>query len=409
MPGMAVSPARGGITKRLLVMLALLAAVAPFSTDLYLPAFPQIASELDVQASGVQLTLTAFLLGVAGGQLIFGPLSDRFGRFRPLIIGSAICIIAAVAAAAAPSLSALIAARLVQGLSGAASMVIGRAIIADLSVGAASARAFTLMMTIGGVAPVIAPTVGGLLVTGLGWRGVLWVLVGLTALMLAGILAVVPESRPAKTRSAAAGIGRGALMRALKAGRFPGYVLLFGCSFATLMSYISASPFLYQSMMGFSPAVFGALFGANALGMVSCGFMSARLVRRIPARRILSAALPVLVSMVALVFAVVATGVPIVWAAPVIFIAVSSLGFIMGNTTALPLGEVREAAGAGSALLGSTQFVFGAVVSPLTGLAGEHSAWPMAILMLTAAALALALFIFTGRRGAAAEPAPADA
>lgn len=392
----------------LLAVLALLAAVAPISTDLYLPSFPQIGSELGVDASAVQLTLTAFLLGVAGGQLLFGPLSDRFGRRGPLVVGSIICVAAAVVAALAPNITVLILARLVQGISGAAGMVIGRAIISDLTIGAASARAFSLMMTIGGVAPVIAPTAGGILAAGMGWRGVLWVIAALTALMLVASLTLVPETRPASVRvppgTGGTGTGgTGALRAALAAGRFPGYVLLVGCAFATLMAYISASPFLYQSMMGFSPTVFGMFFGLNALGMVTSGYISSRIVRRVAPRRILAVALPILVVMVLIFGIVVVTGAPIRIAVVPIFVTTSSLGFVMGNTTALALAEVRAASGAGSALLGCTQFVFGAVVSPLTGLAGEHSAGPMAAIMCAAAVLALALFVFTGRRG---HPAP---
>ena len=148
----------------LLLTLALLAAFAPIATDLYLPGFPAIARDLAVDASGVQLTLTTFLIGLACGQLVMGPISDRFGRRLPLIASAVLCVAAGALAAAAPHLAVLVVARLIQGLAGAGGMVIGRAIIADLVTGRAAARAFTLMMTVGGVAPVLAPLVGGLLV-----------------------------------------------------------------------------------------------------------------------------------------------------------------------------------------------------------------------------------------------------
>lgn len=170
----ATAPAEK-ISPALLAVLALLAAVAPFATDLYLPAFPQMSLDLATNTTGVQMTLTTFLVGVAVGQLSFGPLSDKYGRKRPLILGSLICLTASAVAAMAPTIGVLIAARFVQGFTGAAGMVIGRAVISDLAKGQAAARAFNLMVIVSGVAPVVAPFLGGLLVESFGWRGVLWV------------------------------------------------------------------------------------------------------------------------------------------------------------------------------------------------------------------------------------------
>ena len=169
------------VSGRLLLVLALLACLAPFATDLYLPAFPTMTEELGTDATRVQLTLTAFLLGTGAGQLIFGPLSDRMGRLRPLLIGTSICVVASVAAALAPTISVLIVARLVQGLSGAAGMVIGRAIISDLATGPTATRALSLMMTVTGVAPAVAPLIGGILTPIIGWRGILWVVAAIVA------------------------------------------------------------------------------------------------------------------------------------------------------------------------------------------------------------------------------------
>ena len=182
------------ITPALLVTLALLSAVAPFATDLYLAAFPTMVSDLHTTATAVQLTLTAFLLGLALGQLIFGPLSDRYGRVRPLVVGAGVCVAASAATVFAPSIDVLIGARLFQGIAGAAGMVIGRAIIADLASGKAAARAFSLMMIVGGVAPVVAPLAGGFLVAPIGWRGALAVILALSTLMLLAVLLVVRET-----------------------------------------------------------------------------------------------------------------------------------------------------------------------------------------------------------------------
>jgi DHA1 family bicyclomycin/chloramphenicol resistance-like MFS transporter len=189
------------ISPWLLVVLALLSAVAPVATDLYLPAFPAMTAELQASATAVQLTLTAFLLGLTFGQLMFGPLSDRLGRRRPLIVGALLCVVASVLAATAPNIGVLIAARFAQGFTGAAGMVIGRAVISDLTSGKTAGRAFSLMMIVGGVAPVIAPFAGGMLVDSLGWRGILWVVCAIAVAMLISIVFVVRESHPEKRRS----------------------------------------------------------------------------------------------------------------------------------------------------------------------------------------------------------------
>ena len=198
----AAAPTRArAITPALLVTLALLSAVAPFATDLYLAAFPAMVTDLHTTATAVQLTLTAFLLGLAAGQLLFGPLSDRFGRVRPLVVGAAVCVLASAATVFAPSIEILIGARFFQGVAGAAGMVIGRAIIADLASGKAAARAFSLMMIVGGVAPVIAPLAGGFLVGPIGWRGALAVILGLSTLMLVAVLLIVRETHTEHRRS----------------------------------------------------------------------------------------------------------------------------------------------------------------------------------------------------------------
>lgn len=380
----------------LLLVLALLSTTGPFATDLYLPAFPQIKTDLGTDATGVQLTLTAFMIGIALGQLSFGALSDRFGRVRPLLVGATVSILASIFAAVAPTLALLVAARFVQGFSAAAGIVIARAIVSDLAAGPASARVFSLMMTVSGIAPVIAPFVGSLLVESLGWRGVFWTLAGLFLLMLASVLAVIRETHPPHRRGTGTGLGQ--LLRVFREGRFVGYVLLFASSFGVLMGYISASPFIYQNMMGLSPVQYGIMFGVNALGLTIAGTISAKVAHRAGPRRMLRAAVPTMLGMALALLAMVLLGVPPLLLAVPIFGAVSTIGFIMGNTTSLALSEVRHVAGSGSAVLGGTQFLLGAMVSPLVGLAGDRSALPLAIVMVASATLALAALIATRER-----------
>ena len=383
------------MTTGLLLVLALLSATGPFATDLYLPSFPAMAGELGASATGVQLTLTAFFLGMGAGQLVFGPLSDRHGRFRPLLLGSAGFVLASAVCALAPTLEVLVAGRLVQGLSASAGVVIARAMVADLTTGATSARTFSLLMTIGGVAPVVAPTVGGFLVEGLGWRGVLWVLAGLALLMFACVAAVAGETHPRSQRSS--GPLLAGLAEVFRNRKFTGYVVLFASSFGVLMAYISASPFVYQNLMGLSASMYGLAFGINAIGLVGAGFVSARLAHRVPPRKTVTVAVSVLLAVSLAILALVALSSPPLLLAVPIFCAASSVGFIMGNTTSLALAEVGMAAGSGSAALGGAQFFMGAVVSPLTGLAGGGSALPLALVMTVCALLAVAALAATRR------------
>jgi DHA1 family bicyclomycin/chloramphenicol resistance-like MFS transporter len=398
------------ITRGLLVVLALLSALAPFATDLYLPAFPRMTVDLATDAAQVQLTLTAFLVGVAAGQLVFGPLSDRWGRRGPLVVGAVLCVAASVVAAVAPNVAVLVAARLVQGLTGAAGMVVGRAIISDLATGRSAARAFSVMMMVGGIAPILAPFVGSLLVGPVGWRGILWVVAALAAAMLVSVLVVVRETLPAARRAGATAPGTSTTAAAEDAGASPlralasraylGNTLAFGFAFAVMMAYISASPFVYQVMIGMSAVTYGVVFGATALGLLVVSAVSARLAATRPARRLLGVGLGLVLAGALALAALVLTGAP-VWLLPVpIFVAVASLGLVLGNATALALAAVPRAAGTGSAVLGALQFALAALVSPLVGLGGERTAVPLAVVMVAAAAVAIGAFLLARPRAA---------
>ncbi len=402
-PGSAES-ARLGVTPLLLVTLGLLTAVAPFATDLYLPAFPEMLVELDTSASAVQGTLTAFLLGLAAGQLAFGPLSDRFGRRVPLIVGTSIYVVASVVTVVAPTIAVLTGARLVQGLAGAAGMVIARAVIADRATGRAAARAFSLMMLVVGVAPVAAPLIGGLLAEALGWRGLLGIVLCLGVLMLVGVLAVVPETLPRNRRDElrrlAATQGSGA--RDLASAVFVGNTLAFGFGFAVMMAYIAASPFVYQEMMGVGPLVYGLGFGANALGLLAMTWVAARLAASVGPVRLVAVGLSAILSGALAFLVLTLSGAPAGWLAVPLFLCVSSLGLVMGNATALALGAVPRAAGTGSAVLGATQFALGAAVAPLVGIGGESTSLPLAIVMVTCASIAVGSFAVAARVAARA-------
>ncbi|MEH3134941.1 MAG: multidrug effflux MFS transporter [Mycolicibacterium neoaurum] len=366
--------------------------MAPFATDLYLPAFPEMVDDLHTSPTTVQLTLTTFLMGLALGQLVFGPLSDRYGRVKPLWIGAAICVGASAIAVFAPTIEVLIAARLAQGLTGAAGMVIGRAIISDLATGRAAARAFSLMMIVGGVAPIIAPLAGGFLVGPLGWRGALAIILVLVALMLITALIVIRETHTEERRTAlrAEKATAGSPLRQLLGRRYIGNVVAFGFAFAVLMAYISASPFVYQTTMGLSAAQYGAVFGVNALGLLLVSALSARLSARTEPHVLAAAGLAVItvagVAVLALAYSDLAAG----WLALPLFAADASMGLIFGTTTALALSAAPRAAGSASAVLGAIQFLLAAAVSPLVSLAGEHTAGPLGIVMVCCSVIACA-------------------
>jgi MFS transporter, DHA1 family, multidrug resistance protein len=384
------------ITAGLLVTLALLSAVAPFATDLYLPAFPQMVIDLHTSPTNVQLTLTTFLIGLAVGQLIFGPLSDRYGRVRPLLIGAAICVAASLVAVLAPTIEVLVAARLAQGLTGAAGMVIGRAIISDLATGRAAARAFSLMMIVGGVAPIAAPLAGGFLVGPLGWRGTLAIILVLVALMLITAFVVIRETHTEERRTALRDekATAGSPLRQLMQRRYIGNVAAFGFAFAVMMAYISASPFVYQTMMGMTSAEYGAMFGVNAFGLLLMSALSAKLTARCEPRTLAAVGLAVILASSIAVLGLAWSGVPAGWLALPLFTAVAGMGLIFGNATALALSAAPRAAGSASAALGATQFLLAAAVSPLVSLAGEHTATPLGIVMVCCALIACAGLVF---------------
>ncbi|MBD3779358.1 MAG: multidrug effflux MFS transporter [Micrococcales bacterium] len=384
------TPQLGGdrpLTPAVTVALALLTAIAPLATDMYLPAFPQLARDLGTSASVVQLSLTTFLVGLALGQLVIGPLSDQRGRRGLLVAGSAVCAAAGLACALAPSAGFLVAARFVQGFSGAAGVVLSRAVVSDRARGDAAARVFGVMMLIQGVAPVAAPLVGGTLVTAVGWRGVFAILAGASALMLVAVLALVPETLPREHRT---GGGLASTLRDARAvlsnRRFVGWTGSLVLGFAAMFAYISASPFVLQNVLGLSVGAYSLAFAANALGLGLVAGLGTALVGRFGARRLLTAGVTaVAVLSVLLLVDVVLLDLPRLPTLVLLFLTVSALGLVFGNATTLATDEAAGAAGTGSALLGALQFGLGALVSPLVGLRGEHDALPMAVTMVVLA------------------------
>lgn len=384
-----------------LFTLAVLAAVAPFGIDLYLSAFPAMMAELSTTATGVQLSLTAFLIGAGLGQVVFGPWSDRAGRMLPLLVGLVVFLTASVVAVFAGSIEMLVVARLAQGLGGAAGMVIGRAMILDRERGAAAARALSVMMMIGGIAPVVAPLSGSLLAESIGWRGLLGIVAGLGLVALVATLLFVRETLPRSKRKTLDEAASPKPWKALGNRAYVGNVVAFAFGMAIMMAYISASPFVYQDMIGLGTVEYGIAFAINAIGMVLVTALSARLAGRISTWTLALTGLFVSLTAVVVVLIFTLFSTPASWLMVPLFFAIAPLGLVFGNATALALSNVpHEATGTASALLGLLQFVLAGIVAALVGIAGEDTTVPSALTMLTAAIIAVAGLLLGRRRTA---------
>ncbi|MFB6845071.1 multidrug effflux MFS transporter [Streptomyces sp. NPDC056373] len=379
-------------------LLGSLTAVPPLAMDMYLPSLPEVTRSLHAPAATVQLTLTACLAGMALGQLVVGPMSDRWGRRRPLLAGLAVFVVATVLCALAPTVETLVAFRLAQGLAGAAAIVIARAVVRDLYDGMAMARFFSTLMLISGVAPIVAPLIGGQVLRVTDWRGVFVVLTAIGVLIGALVWTRLPETlEPAERHVGGVGEALRA-MRGLLADRaFAGYMLTGGFAFAALFAYISASPFVIQEIYGASPQTFSLLFGVNSVGLVLVGQINGKiLVGRVSLDRVLGIGLTIVIT-AATALLLMSLGVfgevGLVPVAAALFVLMSAMGITLPNTQALALMRTKHAAGSASALLGTSSFLIGAVASPLVGVAGEDTALPMAVVQLAAALVALACFM----------------
>ncbi|MEW2417916.1 multidrug effflux MFS transporter [Streptomyces sp. NPDC046866] len=394
------------------VVLGGLSALPPLSMDMYLPALPEVTTALHSPAATIQLTLTACLAGMALGQLVVGPMSDKWGRRRPLLAGMVLYVLATAVCALAPSAELLIGFRLLQGLAGSAGIVIARAVVRDLYDGVEMARFFSTLMLISGVAPIVAPLIGAQVLRFADWRGVFVVLAAVGLALTLVVWRSLGETLPPAQRQTG-GVGAALrTVRGLLADRvFAGYTLAGGFAFATLFSYISASPFVVQEIYGASAQTFSLLFGLNSVGLIVAGQVNGKLlVGRVSLDKVLAGGLAVLVGSAAALL-LMTTGVfgrvGLVPVAAGLFVLMSAMGFVLPNTNALALMRTPHAAGSASALLGTASFLVGAVASPLVGIAGEGTAVPMAVVQLACALLATGCFLAMCRPWRAREAAAA--
>jgi DHA1 family bicyclomycin/chloramphenicol resistance-like MFS transporter len=381
----ALASAPSGRRARLQLALILggLTAFAPLSIDMYLPGLPVLGDDLSAGASAVQLTLTACLAGLAIGQRVAGPLSDRLGRRRPLLAGVGAYTLAAVLCAAAPTVWALAGLRFVQGATGAAGIVIARAIVRDTHDGAALVRFFSMLMLVTGLAPILAPVIGGQVLEVTTWRGIFLVLAAIGAVLLVAAMVGLRETLPAERRRDGGVRATAATMASLLRDRhFTGFALAGGLAFGAMFTYISGSPFVLQEIYGASPQAFAGVFAANSVGIVAFGQLNGRFAGRVPPLTMLRIGVTSMAVAGCALFAVVAIGsLPLLALLVPLWVLVASVGLVFPNTTALALAGHPEVAGTASALLGVLQFVIGAAAAPLAGIAGTDTAVPMGAAM----------------------------
>nr|WP_092074459.1 Bcr/CflA family multidrug efflux MFS transporter [Dendrosporobacter quercicolus]NSL49665.1 Bcr/CflA family multidrug efflux MFS transporter [Dendrosporobacter quercicolus DSM 1736]SDM96121.1 MFS transporter, DHA1 family, bicyclomycin/chloramphenicol resistance protein [Dendrosporobacter quercicolus] len=366
-------------------VLGTLAAFGPLSIDMYLPALPHLVRDLHSTTSLAQLSLTACLLGIALGQIFVGPVSDVLGRKGPLMAGLAFYVLSSLLCVVAPTIELFIVMRFIQGLAGSAGVVISRAAVRDLYSGPELTRFFSLLMLVNGVAPVIAPVLGGQVLQFTSWRGIFVILTGLGVIMAAVVLWGFRETLPLSLRS------KGGLDNTLHGFRdlihnrkFMGYALVQGFSIAAMFAYISGSPFVLQNMFNVSPQMFSLLFAINSIGIIIASQMTGRLAGRIREGKLLISGLTLAFfsSLVLLVTTLLGGGLYTLLIP--LFFTVASVGIIGTSSFSLAMQDQARAAGSASALIGLLSFVLGGVMAPFVGIAGSHTALPMAVTIAVA-------------------------
>lgn len=386
-------------TARYALVLGALTAFGPLSIDMYLPALPSMAIDLRSSDSTLQLTLSSFIVGLGLGQLVIGPVSDAIGRRKPLLFGIAVYIVGSILCAISPSAELLIAARAVQAVGAAAGIVVARATVRDLFSGPAMSKFFSMLMLVTGLAPILAPVLGGQVLNWTSWRGIFWVLTVFGGLLLAVAAFALPEPLPAERRTAAR---VGDVLRTygllLRDRVFVGYAVAAGMIFSAMFAYIAGSSFVLQGVYDLSPQEYSIVFGLNGIGIVVAGQVNGRIVGRVRERTLLATGLVASTSGSVGIVLSVLLDLGLAGLLPPLFLVVSSIGLIMPNSNSLALADHPRSAGSASALLGVLQFLVGAAASPLVGLGGKGSALPMATIMASFGLLALCSFLFLARR-----------
>ena len=384
---------------QLVLVLGALSAIGPLTIDTYLPALPTLSAELGASDVQAQTTITGLLIGLGLGQLIVGPLSDAFGRRRPLLIGLSVHAFASLLCAIAPSITMLAVTRTLQGLAGAAVAVVAMAMVRDLFTGYRAAQLLSRLILVLGVAPILAPSLGSALLTATSWRGIFVVLAGIAVALIVVAFVALPETLPPNRRLKPSLRATGAAYAGLLGDRtFVLLVIIAALLFSTLFAYIAGSPFVLQEIFGLSPQQFGVAFGLNAVGLIIATQVNPVLLRHYTPMRILSVAIGVgfAAALVLLVFALTGFGGLLGFSIPLAFV-IAAMGMSFPNAPAVALSRHGEAAGTAAALLGAAQFGIGGMIAPVVGLLSNGTTVPVAAVIATTTGLAATLVVL-GRR-----------
>ncbi len=370
------------VSLTLILILGGLSAFGPFATDMYLPAFPAITAGLGTDPASVQRTLAAFFAGMGCGQFLYGPAADRWGRKLPMFVGLALFTAASIGAALADSIGWFTWMRLMQGLGGCAGVVVARAIARDLTEGPTMVRLMSQLMLVGGIAPIIAPTIGGLVLGSVGWRGIFLTLAAYSALLFVAVALFLPESLPPeKRRRDTPWQVIMTYWRLVSNRRFLGLALSGALPVAGMFAYIGGSPFVFMDLHGISPQGYGLFFGANALGIMAVAQTNAWVIRRgvQPARALATVQWAMLAAGAALLL-VVLTGLGgFAGIVVTLFCYVAGVGAVMPLASSLAMAPHGNVAGSASALIGTLQFGIGAITGWLVGALHDQTALPMAL------------------------------
>ncbi|CAI1103919.1 multidrug effflux MFS transporter [Serratia quinivorans] len=383
------------------LVLGLLASLGPLCIDLYLPALPEMAGDLNTSTATAQLSLTAGLLGLGVGQLIFGPYSDKLGRMRPLLVSLTLLLAASLWCALAPNIDQLLIARLLQGLAGAGGAVISRAIARDLYSGHELTRFFALLMLVNGLAPIVAPVLGGAMLQFMDWRGIFGVLAAIAVLLFTLASLKLDESLPAERRSQG---GIFAMLRSLGGlltqRQFMGLCLTQGFVMAGMFAYIGASPFVLQQIYGLSPQMFSLCFAINGVGLIISAQIASRLSIHFGERKVLKGGLTLAAISSLLLLLAASLHAPLALLMVPLFFSVAVIGIVGPTASSLAMQSQGDKAGSASALIGVSMFTLGACSVPLTGLGGTSSV-SMALTIVGCYAVAITLFKLLVRKAQA--------
>lgn len=380
-------------TLRFVALMGAMAALGAVTVDMYLPSLPTVAADLGTTDAAAQFTISGVLLGAALGQLIVGPLSDRFGRRRPALIGLGLHVVASVACALAPAIGLLVVLRVLQGVGNSAASITAMAVIRDRLTGGPAARVLSRLMLVIGLAPLLAPTAGGLIAGVAGWRAVFVVLAVLGLGLMVIVWRFLPETLPPERRATAGLLGALRGYRTLLADRqFVAMAILPGLAMGALISYVAASPFVFQVGFGLSEQQFALLFALNGIALVLGSQVNAALVRRVALVRVLRLAVPLAVLVAGVLFAVAATGAGgLLGLLAPLSLLLMLLGIVLPDAAAMALERQGRRAGSAAALIGAGQSGLAGLVSPLVGLLGGD-AFAMALTILASMGAGLAVF-----------------